>query len=162
DLSSVPPNLVSGADLGGGLGDLRATARVGILRQEHALLDFAVQASLELPTARQGAFLGDQSAHGEALAAAGRRSDLARGAIDLGAGRGLAKGIRTPGLRIVGGVGLAPAACGPGFARIAPQPPPVRVAEPVRPPPPAAAPLVVVIKPAPAPALELPPPPLVT
>jgi hypothetical protein len=83
DLSPMPPNLTQGANLAAGFGDLRATARLALLRQERARFDLAAQASIELPTARQGAFLGDQNPHGEALVAAGRRFDLSRGAIDL-------------------------------------------------------------------------------
>src|SRR5205823_2944605 len=152
-------------------------------------------ASVELPTAKSGNYLGDDGVHGEGLVALGRRLELSgraaidlignlylrlrptrqvldvqsgnelgmRGALawlpggdsplapdrvmlevegasflhaafangtvpaewrggleycvgpvalDIGAGGGLAKGIGTPGLRLLGGVALAPAACG--------------------------------------------------
>jgi len=84
DLSPLPSNVSGGAILGGGLGDLRATARVGVFRQERAGFDLAVQASADLPTAKKQTFLGDSAVQGEGLAAVGYRVAFsARSALDL-------------------------------------------------------------------------------
>jgi hypothetical protein len=84
DLSGLPANVSGGAILGGGIGDLRATARVGILRQERAGFDLAFQASADLPTAKKQSFLGDSALQGEALTAVGYRVAFSsRSALDL-------------------------------------------------------------------------------
>ncbi|TMB27897.1 MAG: hypothetical protein E6J61_19190, partial [Deltaproteobacteria bacterium] len=84
DLSGVPSNVRGGATLASGLGDLRATVRAGILRQERAGFDLAVQASADLPTAKKQSFLGDSAVQSEGLAAVGYRVAFSsRSAIDL-------------------------------------------------------------------------------
>ena len=52
DLSSLPPSSRGPSSLVGGLGDLRLTPRLALLRQEWAGIDLATQVSLEFPTAR--------------------------------------------------------------------------------------------------------------
>jgi outer membrane protein OmpA-like peptidoglycan-associated protein len=47
---AMQPAANQGFSTGGGIGDIRITPRVGILRQERAWLDLAFQASLDLPT----------------------------------------------------------------------------------------------------------------
>ncbi|HEY6910391.1 MAG TPA: OmpA family protein [Myxococcales bacterium] len=47
---AMQPAANQGFSTGGGIGDVRVTPRIGILRQERAWLDLAFQASLDLPT----------------------------------------------------------------------------------------------------------------
>lgn len=47
---AMQPAANQGFSTGGGIGDVRITPRVGILRQERAWLDLAFQASVDLPT----------------------------------------------------------------------------------------------------------------
>ena len=76
DLSALPASARPASGLSGGLGDLRIVARLGMLRQESAPVDLAVQAALSLPTSSAQSLSGDGGAQGEALLAAGRRVSL--------------------------------------------------------------------------------------
>jgi flagellar motor protein MotB len=83
DLSSLPSSTRPAQSLSGGVGDLRLSARYGLLRQESAPLDLAVLAAVSLPTASASSLYGDGSAQGELLVAAGRRIALLLFDVDL-------------------------------------------------------------------------------
>ena len=83
DLSSLPASARPAQSLSGGVGDLRLSARYGLLRQESAPLDLAVLAALSLPTAAGSSLYGDGAAQGELLLAAGRRIALLLFDVDL-------------------------------------------------------------------------------
>ncbi|TMA92548.1 MAG: OmpA family protein, partial [Deltaproteobacteria bacterium] len=75
DLTNLPPSQRGPTRTPAGLGDIRVSPRLSLLRQEDAGIDLAAQISLELPTARAQSFTGDGRAAGEALLALGHRWD---------------------------------------------------------------------------------------
>ena len=75
DLTNLPPSSRGPASTPAGLGDLRISPRLSLLRQEGAGIDLAAQMSVELPTARSQSFTGDGRVSGEALLAIGHRWD---------------------------------------------------------------------------------------
>jgi OOP family OmpA-OmpF porin len=84
DLSSLPPSARGPSSLLAGVGDLRITPRLGLLRQEWAGIDLATQVSIEFPTARASTLTDDGRVRGEALVALGRRLiEADRGSLDL-------------------------------------------------------------------------------
>jgi len=84
DLSRLPPSSRGPSSLLGGLGDLRLTPRLALLRQEWAGIDLATQVSLELPTARARTLTDDGRVRAEGLLAIGRRLvESGRGSLDL-------------------------------------------------------------------------------
>lgn len=77
NLSTLPASARGPSSLSGGLGDLRLTPRLSILRQEWThLLDLSAQASVELPTAKADTLTGDDRVTGELLVAAARSLEL--------------------------------------------------------------------------------------
>jgi OmpA-OmpF porin, OOP family len=84
DLSSLPPSSRGPSSLLGGLGDLRLTPRLALLRQEWAGIDLATQVSLEFPTARARTLTDDGRVRAEGLLAIGRRLvESNSGSLDL-------------------------------------------------------------------------------
>jgi outer membrane protein OmpA-like peptidoglycan-associated protein len=84
NLSGLPPSSRGPSSLSGGLGDIRLTPRLALLRQEWAGIDLSAQASLELPTARAQTLTDDGRVRGEGLLALGRRlMESNRGKLDL-------------------------------------------------------------------------------
>ena len=84
DLSKLPPSSRGPSSLVGGLGDLRLTPRLALLRQEWAGIDLATQLSLEFPTARARTLTDDGRVRAEGLLAIGRRLvEGGRGDLDL-------------------------------------------------------------------------------
>jgi outer membrane protein OmpA-like peptidoglycan-associated protein len=84
DLSSLPPSSRGPSSLLAGVGDLRITPRLALLRQEWAGIDLATQVSIEFPTARASTLTDDGRVRGEALVAIGRRLiEADRGSLDL-------------------------------------------------------------------------------
>lgn len=84
DLSSLPPSARGPSSLLGGVGDLRVTPRLALLRQEWAGIDLATQVSIEFPTARASTLTDDGRVRGEGLLAVGRRLvEADRGSLDL-------------------------------------------------------------------------------
>ncbi len=83
DFSALPPSAQPAGALGGGVGDLRLTPRLAILRQETAPVDLGAQVSLTLPTASSAAYTGDTRVQFEMLAALARDLDLGNHAFEL-------------------------------------------------------------------------------
>src|SRR6267143_549541 len=84
DLSNLPPSSRGPSSLLGGVGDLRLTPRLALLRQEWAGIDLATQVSLEFPTARGRTLTDDGRVRAEGLLAIGRRLvESGRGDLDL-------------------------------------------------------------------------------
>jgi large repetitive protein len=69
--------LGQGGSLASGFGNLRLTPRVALLRQRSGGVDAAVQATLELPTAKANSLTGDDRVAGQLLLAVGRRFSFA-------------------------------------------------------------------------------------
>src|SRR5437868_335615 len=67
DLSTLPPSARGPSSLLGGVGDLRITPRLALLRQEWAGIDLATQVSIEFPTARASTLTDDGRVRGEGL-----------------------------------------------------------------------------------------------
>lgn len=70
---AMQPTANQGFSTGGGIGDVRITPRVGILRQERAWLDLALQASFELPTSSENLLTTWDQPTAEGLLALGHR-----------------------------------------------------------------------------------------
>jgi outer membrane protein OmpA-like peptidoglycan-associated protein len=70
---AMQPAANQGFSTGGGIGDIRITPRVGILRQERAWLDLALQASIDLPTSSDNLLTTWDEPSVEGLLALGHR-----------------------------------------------------------------------------------------